>query len=500
MTFLSQEGAPVFASDSSVSTEDLLASEPRRPARNRASIFPLIFVFSFQIFDVLAPILIGYVCYEIYDASGPTFWTICGKFCVVAALIAALLFQLAGCYRQERLLDGRDTLRSLLTGFSWLVGLGLIAAFLSKSLTDVSRVWAVLWLLSWASASAGFRLWATRTLTAHAAKGDLYKTIAVVGATEWAEHLCTILSRHKVPPLRIVGVFDDRRERVAAGFVSSVRSVDELLELGRRVHIDLVVLALPLEAATRILEISRRVMALSVDIMACPDLRGLELLCRPVVSQAGMPGFRITQRPISEGHSVLKLASDKMVSLILLMLLTPMLLAIAFGIKCTSPGPVFFYQKRHGYNNRQFHVMKFRSMRVEAADASGGRQAQRNDSRATSFGRFLRRSSLDELPQLLNVLRGDMSLVGPRPLPIGMRTQDLYNHEIVEEYAHRHRVRPGITGWAQINGSRGATDVPAQLQKRVELDLYYIENWSLLFDLKILVLTVIHLLRPKNAF
>jgi Undecaprenyl-phosphate glucose phosphotransferase len=500
MTFLSQEEFPAFASDSGISAEGYLDSEPRRPARNRASIFPLIFVLSFQIFDVLAPILVGYICYKIYDASGPTFWAVCGKFCVVAALIAALIFHLAGCYRQEELLDTRHTLRKLVKGFSWLVGLGLIAAFLSKSLTDVSRVWAVLWVFSWVGASTTFRLWATRTVTAHAAKGELYKTIAIVGATDWAQHLCAKLSRHNVPPLRIVGVFDDRRERVAAGFGSSVRSVDELLELGRRVHIDMVVLALPLESAARILEISRRVMALSVDIMACPDLRGFELLCRPVVSQGGMPGFRITQRPISEGHSLLKVAADKIVSFILLMFLIPLLLVIALGVKWTSPGPVFFYQKRHGYNNRQFNVMKFRSMRVESADASGGRQAQRNDSRATSFGRFLRSSSLDELPQLLNVLRGDMSLVGPRPLPIGMRTQDLFNHEIVEEYAHRHRVRPGITGWAQINGSRGATDVPAQLQKRVELDLYYIENWSLLFDLKILVLTVIHLLRPKNAF
>jgi lipopolysaccharide/colanic/teichoic acid biosynthesis glycosyltransferase len=139
-------------------------------------------------------------------------------------------------------------------------------------------------------------------------------------------------------------------------------------------------------------------------------------------------------------------------------------------------------------------------MRVDLADTSGARQAQRNDSRVTRLGKFLRRSSLDELPQLFNVLRGDMSLVGPRPLPVGMRTQDLSNHEIVERYAHRHRVRPGITGWAQVQGYRGATEIASQLQKRVELDMFYIENWSLMLDLKILFMTGLHLVTQKNAF
>ena len=144
--------------------------------------------------------------------------------------------------------------------------------------------------------------------------------------------------------------------------------------------------------------------------------------------------------------------------------------------------------------------MRSRRAQRRSFVASGARQAQRNDSRVTKLGRFLRRTSLDELPQLFNVLRGEMSLVGPRPLPIGMRTQDLLCHEVVQRYAHRHRVRPGMTGWAQICGCRGATELPVQLRKRVELDLFYIENWSLLFDLKILVLTGFHLVNSKNAF
>jgi Undecaprenyl-phosphate glucose phosphotransferase len=490
----------MISTDSIDTREDAFQMDRRSPARDQSWINQLVLILGLQTFDFLAPIIIGYACYTIYDASGPTFWTVCGKFCVVAAMLSSLIFRLAGCYRRDHLLNGEHMLYRLLKGFSWLVGLGLITAFLSKSLTDVSRIWTVLWLVSWAATSVALRIGATRLMSARAAKGDLYETVAVVGATDWANHLCEQLRRQTAPRLRIVGVFDDRRDRVSEQLLNSVRPVDELLELGRRIHINRVVLALPLEAESRILEISRRVMALSVDIMACPDLRRFELLRRPILNQAGLPAIRISTRPISEGHFLLKTATDKLVSLMLLVLLIPVLVASALAIKWSSPGPVLFRQKRHGYNNREFEVLKFRSMRVESTDASGTQQTTRNDNRVSAVGRFLRRTSLDELPQLFNVLRGDMSLVGPRPLPIGMRTQDLFNHEIVEEYSHRHRVRPGITGWAQINGSRGATENAAQLQKRVEMDIFYIENWSLLLDMRILALTVIHLLWPKNAF
>jgi Undecaprenyl-phosphate glucose phosphotransferase len=394
----------------------------------------------------------------------------------------------------------RYALRRVLTAFFWLIWIGLITAFLTKSLSDVSRIWVLIWLPSWIATSLALRVGANRLVAARAAKGDLYETVAVVGATDWAEHLCAQLSLQNIPKVRIVGIFDDRRERIAEHFKSSVHSIDELLALGRRTHIDRIVLALPLEAESRILEISRRVMALSSEILACPDLRAFELLRRPVLMQAGMPAIRITSRPIAEGHFLVKTIFDKLVSLTLLLLLAPVFLAIAVGIKSTSPGPIFFRQKRHGYNNCEFDVIKFRSMHMASADPTGGQQTRRNDNRVSAFGRFLRKSSLDELPQLLNVLRGDMSLVGPRPLPIGMRTQDLFNHEIVEEYAHRHRVRPGITGWAQVHGSRGATENPDQLQKRVEMDLFYIENFSLVLDAQILTLTALHLLRPQNAF
>jgi Undecaprenyl-phosphate glucose phosphotransferase len=465
------------------------------------SIDPLLVVVIFKVLDLVLPLLMGYLWYEIYCVSfQPSFWSIYGRFSIIATVLSVLIFQLAGCYRVDQICDTVRLLRALVVGFSWLLAVGLMTAFLCKSLNNVSRVWAVLWLASWLTMAVLARIYAARFMRARAATGSMDETIALVGATSWADQLYTQIGQEKGPGLRIVGVFDDRRERVAARFANSVHTLDELLELGRHVNIDRIVLALPLRAESRILEIADRLMALSVEIVVCPDVSEFNLLRRPVVSQAGLPAIRIINRPIPDGKFLLKTVGDKIIAFLLLLLLAPFMLAIVFAIKVTSSGPVLFRQLRLGYNNAEFQVLKFRTMRTESTDPGGGRQAQRNDIRMTLVGKFLRRWSLDELPQLFNVLMGDMSLVGPRPLPIGMRTLDRYNHEIVEQYAHRHRVRPGITGWAQVNGCRGATEVPAQLQQRVALDLYYIDHWSLAFDLKILLLTGLHLVHSKNAF
>jgi polysaccharide biosynthesis protein PslA len=482
--------------------EDLSDQLPtdRRPNRSMHpfAIVVAFWVVAFRILDLLVPIVAGYVWYRIYCSSfEPSFWAVCGKFSVLATILAALIFHIFGCYRTDLVVDRMRTMRTLLVGFAWMLAIGLTLAFLSKSLNDVSRVWAVLWLVSWFMSSVTARLYAAHALTARAAAAE---TVALVGATDWAVHLRAQLMAQERPPLRIVGIFDDRRDRGAESFIGSVQTIEELLELGSRVNIDRVVLTLPLHAETRILEICNRLMALAVDILVCPDVTGFNLFRRQVISEGGCPAVRITDRPISGERFIIKVAEDKVLGFLLLLLAAPLLVAIAIAIKLTSPGPVLFRQPRHGYNNRVFEVLKFRTMRVDLGDATGARQARRNDNRMTKLGRFLRRTSLDELPQLFNVLRGDMSLVGPRPLPIGMRTEDQLCHEVVQRYAHRHRVRPGITGWAQICGCRGATEFSVQLQKRVELDLFYIENWSLLFDLKILALTGFRLLNSKNAF
>jgi exopolysaccharide biosynthesis polyprenyl glycosylphosphotransferase len=210
-------------------------------------------------------------------------------------------------------------------------------------------------------------------------------------------------------------------------------------------------------------------------------------------------------RPISEHNLVAKALLDRTVAGALLLFVSPLLLGIAALIKLDSPGPALFRQKRLGFNNRAFEILKLRTMRETAANEAA-RQARRTDPRVTRIGGFLRRSSLDELPQLINVFRGDMSLVGPRPHPIWTRAGDLWNEggdepleAFIHEYASRHRVKPGITGWAQVHGYRGETETVDKMKKRVEYDLHYIDNWSLWLDIRILIRTAITVATGKNA-
>ncbi len=214
-----------------------------------------------------------------------------------------------------------------------------------------------------------------------------------------------------------------------------------------------------------------------------------------------LPVTLLADRPIKHWSAVLKSGGDFLLACCITLVLLPVLGAIALAIRLDSPGPVLFTQRRHGLNNSEFDIYKFRTMRSAPADAAAAlQQTVRGDSRVTRVGRFLRKWSLDELPQVFNVLQGSMALVGPRPHAVNMRTEQRLGHEITDTYPHRHRVKPGITGWSQINGARGATDTAAQLQRRVTLDLFYVDNWSPLLDLKILTLTFREVLRATNAF
>jgi len=194
------------------------------------------------------------------------------------------------------------------------------------------------------------------------------------------------------------------------------------------------------------------------------------------------------------------MCEDRVLSAILLLFALPLICIIAVAIKLDSPGPVFFRQRRYGFGGRVFEAMKFRTMYVAQSDQLGAQLTRRNDPRITRLGRVLRRTSLDEVPQLFNVLRGEMSLVGPRPHPLAAKAADVLYHEAIGHYALRHRVRPGITGWAQVNGWRGETETLVQLQKRVEYDLNYIEHWSLWLDIRILLRTAVCVFRNADVF
>ena len=301
---------------------------------------------------------------------------------------------------------------------------------------------------------------------------------------------------------RIVGIFDDRKERVPetiAGIAVEGRS-DDLIAFVRRHRVDMVVVALPLSAELRMLEIVHKLRQLPIDIRVLTDFVGFHVPNRPVSYLGGIPLINVFDRPIKDWKAVGKAIEDRVIAACALVLLSPLLAAVALLVRLDSPGPALFRQKRLGFNNKLFEIYKFRTMYADKADPDANTLVAKGDPRVTRIGSWLRRLSIDELPQLLNVLKGDMSLVGPRPHAIHAKAADSYYDEVVADYAARHRVKPGITGWAQVNGWRGETDTAEKIQGRVEHDLYYIDHWSIGFDLWILVLTVVRGIAGKNAY
>nr|WP_244500510.1 exopolysaccharide biosynthesis polyprenyl glycosylphosphotransferase [Methyloceanibacter methanicus] len=250
----------------------------------------------------------------------------------------------------------------------------------------------------------------------------------------------------------------------------------------------------------RLLQLLKQLWVLPVDIRL--SVHGNPLRFRPrTYSYIGnVPFIDITDKPIANWDVVKKWLFDKVVATLAVIVLAPLMALIAIAIKLDSKGPVLFRQKRLGFNNEKIDVLKFRSMFTEDTDVDGDKQVTKDDPRVTRVGRFLRRTSLDELPQFFNVLKGDLSLVGPRPHAMNSKAADKLYDDAVDGYFARHRVKPGVTGWAQINGWRGETDTSEKIERRVEHDLYYIENWSVTFDLYILLMTPIALVRGENAY
>jgi polysaccharide biosynthesis protein PslA len=289
-------------------------------------------------------------------------------------------------------------------------------------------------------------------------------------------------------------VFHDAAERSPAG-AKAGRSLDDLIEHAGAGRVDEIFIALPWHAERRISALVDRLAHLPVDLKLCPDRVGYAQAMVIGESLAGVAVAVLHRQPIRDWGRIAKRAMDVGLSAVLLVLLAPLLAAIALAIRLDSPGPALFRQPRQGFNQDAFELLKFRTMRHDPGAPFV--QACANDERVTAVGRWLRRNSLDELPQLINVLRGEMSVVGPRPHPVVLNAAFMRH---IQRYATRHRVKPGITGLAQINGWRGETDTEEKMAGRVSNDLYYIENWSLLLDLKIIALTVLTGFARRNAY
>jgi Undecaprenyl-phosphate glucose phosphotransferase len=390
----------------------------------------------------------------------------------------------------------KSTVKRLIEVILLLIG----CLFILKVSDELSRLWLATWSAASATTLCGFRLLTASTAQRLIRSGRLTKNVAIVGASEIGQQLAVNFIQGS-QGTRLVGIFDERRSRFVknANGGATVRQLPALYELLCRGSVDEVVIAIPPNASHRILELSRRFhpFAVSLRVLAPEGYEHFQVLDSRRYGDIGT--FRVMGKPLDEVAAVVKRIEDVVIALFCLLVTLPLMLMIALSIKLDSRGPVLFRQRRLGANNLPFDLLKFRSMYVEQTDPLGHQLTRAGDPRITRVGRFLRSTSLDELPQLINVLRGDMSLVGPRPHPLAANAAGVAYARAISEYPIRHRVKPGMTGWAQVNGWRGETTTIEQIRRRVEHDLYYIENWSLAFDLLILGRTIFAVLSRANA-
>ncbi|WP_420132508.1 undecaprenyl-phosphate glucose phosphotransferase [Rhodopseudomonas sp.] len=419
---------------------------------------------------------------------------------------AVIAFQAADLYEVQVF---RRTLRQMtrmISAWALVFLLFIGASFFAKLGGEVSRVWLSSFFLLGLGLLMVERL-ILRNLVRHwARQGRLDRRTIIVGADENGEKLIKALNAQQDDDsdIRVLGVFDDRNDsrslETCAGS-PKLGKIDDILEFARRTRVDLVLFALPISAETRILQMLNKLWVLPVDIRLSAHTNKLRFRPRAYSYVGNVPTLDVFEAPITDWDQVTKELFDRIVGGLILLAAAPVMALVALAVKLDSPGPVLFRQKRFGFNNERIDVFKFRSMYHHQADPTASKVVTKNDPRVTRVGKFIRRTSLDELPQLFNVVfKGNLSLVGPRPHAVQMKLQSRLFDEAVDGYFARHRVKPGITGWAQINGWRGEIDNEEKIQKRVEFDLYYIENWSVLFDLFILLKTPWALLKGENAY
>jgi Undecaprenyl-phosphate glucose phosphotransferase len=418
-------------------------------------------------------------------------------------LLIMQAFYMAGLYRFMRINEPARHVPHI-TGIIFLAFLGLLGfAFAFKITDEFSRVWAFSWLISMLVLLVLCRYALAAFVRGWARQGHLGRNIMIYGGGEQAERLIEHIDAIDEPWNRITGVFDDRLERVGnqvRGYpvLGNLRDLVECARKGRGA--DEVLIALPWGAEERLMKIMAALSALPSDIRLAPEFIGNEMLRRRTSFQYGVPMLRILDKPVSGWSALTKYAMDYALGSLFLAISLPIILIVAICIKLESRGPVLFRQQRYGFNSQLIDVFKFRTMYVDRTDANAEKLATRGDPRITKVGAFLRRFSLDELPQLFNVLRGEMSVVGPRPHALQAKAGGKLYKDVIDEHAVRYKVKPGITGWAQVNGWRGNTETEGDLVGRVEHDLYYIENWSIAFDLSILLRTVTAVLGGKNSY
>ncbi|KTC34362.1 MAG: undecaprenyl-phosphate glucose phosphotransferase [Pseudomonas sp.] len=420
---------------------------------------------------------------------------------VFFSIISVLIFQALGVYAESIF---SNQLRFQLTLFAWSASF-CVLLFMHYSMQMFSAI-DNRGLLAWFFGSFVLfgieRLILLTLFQQLMQRGVFLQNAVILGATENGQRLAEYLAQHQDIRSGVTGFIDDRIGRLPKVLCNLplLGNSSDLERLIREEKVTQVLVALPWSAENRMAYVIRELRRLPVNVLLVPDMVAFRHAHNRITEVANLPMFNASEVPLRGWSPFFKRMEDMILSSIALVLLSPIMLMVALAIKIDSRGPVLFKQKRYGYNNRLIQVYKFRSMHQHLSDANAEKQTTRGDPRITRIGRFIRKTSLDELPQLFNVLGGSMSMVGPRPHATATKAAGILFEEAVKEYTSRHRVKPGITGLAQINGYRGETDTLEKIEKRVEFDLEYIENWSVWFDLYILFRTVPSVIMTREAF
>ncbi|MDJ0929343.1 MAG: undecaprenyl-phosphate glucose phosphotransferase [Gammaproteobacteria bacterium] len=442
-------------------------------------------------------IFLGYVA-----GTYPELWTAYATAIALYTFLLVQSFLVTELYRFSRIISPGQQVRKLVLIPVGIFLILLAIAFALKISDQFSRVWAFTWLGSIAFLVPLGRFAVKAFLGRLARQGQLGRNIVVYGAGQQGASLIRHIEAMQEPWNRIIGVFDDRSTRQDMENIGYpyLGGIDDLVEWSRDHRADEILIALPWNADDRLLSITHMLSVLPADIRLSPEFVGADFLHRRTSFQYGVPMLSVLDKPVSGWSALTKKIMDYALGTLFLVGSSPLLIGIAVWIKLDSRGPVLFRQPRYGFNNRLIEVFKFRTMYIDKTDVEADQLTRPGDPRVTRAGAFLRRFSLDELPQLLNVLRGEMSVVGPRPHAVRAKAGDKLYEDVIDQYAVRHKVKPGITGWAQVNGWRGNTETEADLLGRVEHDLYYIDNWSVTLDLMIILRTFLVVIRGENSY
>jgi putative colanic acid biosynthesis UDP-glucose lipid carrier transferase len=427
-------------------------------------------------------------------------WSAMQGYAALAAIaIFVVVAQTLRLYESRRLQTLDDEFRGVMIVWMTTCTALIVMAFVLKLSSNYSRLATISWFMMTPAVLIFMRLGVRLVLGYVRSHGGNTRTLAIAGSSQLADGIVKKLGSSATFGIRVLGVFDDRAaERLLKDGQDPARrvgSLNELVERARRGECDYVFIALPMRAEKRIVELVNRLADTTASVYVVPDLFMFDLMRARLTVLGGMPAVSVFESPFDGLNGLLKRAEDLVLGLVFLAVAAIPMTIIAAAIKLTSGGPVFFAQRRYGLNGKLVHVLKYRTM-TSADDGASVPQARADDPRITRLGGFLRRSSLDELPQLLHVITGEMSLVGPRPHAIA------HNEEyrgLIHGYMLRHKVKPGITGWAQVNGWRGETDTLDKMRGRVQHDLEYVQNWSLWLDLRILARTVRAVFARTNA-